>query len=184
MTRPGTEPRSPTPLANTRLDLINISNSKASFLKVSLLILTFYTLGSVVYVFIQPLHKSRLRHKVISKRSLVFSFSWWSSLGWGCRIHQLHLCIGVQFSVLIWRKTASDNKVPVMLEHWRIQSTSSLPSLPGPLWIVAVARDKGPMDQIELHCILMLNWIVWNKTVYIYIYIYIYIYMYNGFGIK
>ena len=32
------------------------------------------------------------------------------------------------------------------------------------------------------NCVLILKWIVWNRTVYIYIYIYIYIY--KGFGIN
>ena len=35
----------------------------------------------------------------------------------------------------------SDGEVPVMLELWRIRSTSSLPLLPGPLWPGMVAPD-------------------------------------------
>ena len=35
------------------------------------------------------------------------------------------------------------NKVPVMLELWGMQSTSSLPLLPGPLWPGVVAPG-GP----------------------------------------
>ena len=42
-----------------------------------------------------------------------------------------------------------------MLELWGMQSTLSLPSLPGPLWPEEVASDKVlSMIQIEL------NWIV------------------------
>ena len=52
----------------------------------------------------------------------------------------------------------SDGEVPVMVELWRMQSTPSLPSLPGPLWpgVVAPNRDLS-MVQIELKCVLMLN---------------------------
>ena len=45
----------------------------------------------------------------------------------------------------------SDDKVPVMLELWRIRSTLSLSSLPGPLWPGVVAPDRVlSMDQTEL----------------------------------
>ena len=52
-----------------------------------------------------------------------------------------------------------------MLELWGMQSTFSLPSLPGPHWPEAPDRVLC-MDQIELNCVLMLNWIVWNRTVF------------------
>ena len=46
----------------------------------------------------------------------------------------------------------------VMLELWGMQSTLSLPSLPGPLWPGVVAPDRVlSMGQIELNCELMLN---------------------------
>ena len=41
----------------------------------------------------------------------------------------------------------SDGDVPVMLKLWRMQSTPSLPLLPGPLW--------PSVGQIELNCILI-----------------------------
>ena len=45
-----------------------------------------------------------------------------------------------------------------MLELWEIQSTPSLPLLPGPLWPGVVAPDRIlSMGQIELNYILMLN---------------------------
>ena len=45
-----------------------------------------------------------------------------------------------------------------MQELWVIQSTPSLPSLPGPLWSGVVAPDRVLlMGQIELNCVLMLN---------------------------
>ena len=39
----------------------------------------------------------------------------------------------------------SDGEIPVMLELWGIRSTSTLLSLPGPLWPGVVALDKGPI---------------------------------------
>ena len=45
-----------------------------------------------------------------------------------------------------------------MLELWGLQSTSSLASLPGPLWPGVAASDRFlSMGQIELNCIRMLN---------------------------
>ena len=60
----------------------------------------------------------------------------------------------------------SDGEVPMMLELWGMKSTPLLPLLPGPLLPGVVAPDRVPsMGQIELNCILMQNWIVWNRTV-------------------
>ena len=60
----------------------------------------------------------------------------------------------------------SDGGVPVMLELWGMQSIRSLPLLPGPLWPRIVVPDRVlSMDQIELNCVLILNWTDWNKTV-------------------
>ena len=48
-----------------------------------------------------------------------------------------------------------------------MQSTSSLPLVPGSLWPGVVAPDRAlSMGQIELNCVLMLNWIVWDRTVF------------------
>ena len=45
-----------------------------------------------------------------------------------------------------------------MLELWGMQSTSLLPSLPGPLWPGVVAPDRVlSMGQIELNCDTKLN---------------------------
>ena len=61
-----------------------------------------------------------------------------------------------------------EGDAPVMLKLWGIRSISSLPSPPGQLWSRWVAPDRVlSMGQIELNCVLMLNWIVWNRTVYI-----------------
>ena len=60
----------------------------------------------------------------------------------------------------------SDGEVPVMLELLGMWSTSSLPSLPGPLCPGVVALDRAlSMGQIELNCVVILNWIAWNRTV-------------------
>ena len=50
-----------------------------------------------------------------------------------------------------------------MLELWGIQCTTLLSLLPGPFW----PRVAAPMGQVELNCVLMLKWIVWNRTIYI-----------------
>ena len=65
-----------------------------------------------------------------------------------------------------------------MLEVWGMWSTPLLPSLPCPLWPGVVAPDRVIyIGQIQincvgwdanvwhLNCVLMLNWIVWNRTV-------------------
>ena len=45
----------------------------------------------------------------------------------------------------------SDGEAPVILELWRMQNTSSLPSLPGPFWPGVVAPNRVlSMGQIEL----------------------------------
>ena len=45
----------------------------------------------------------------------------------------------------------SNGEAPVMLELWRMRSTTLLPSLPGPLWPGVVAPERVlSMDQIEL----------------------------------
>ena len=64
----------------------------------------------------------------------------------------------------------------IMLELRGMRSILLLPSVPGPLWPRVVVPDMVlSMVQIELNCVLMLNWIVWNRTVYMYK---------NEFGIK
>ena len=61
----------------------------------------------------------------------------------------------------------SDGEVPVMLELSGMRSAPSLPSLPGPLWPGVIAPDRvQSMCQIELNGVIMLNWIVWIRTVF------------------
>ena len=51
-----------------------------------------------------------------------------------------------------------NNQVPVMLELWGMQSTTSLTVLPGPHWLGVVAPDRIlSMGQIYLKCVLILN---------------------------
>ena len=39
--------------------------------------------------------------------------------------------------------------------------------LPGPFWPGVVVPDRVlSMNQIQIKCVLMLNWIVWNRTVF------------------
>ena len=55
-----------------------------------------------------------------------------------------------------------------MLALWGMRSTPSLPSLPGPLWSGVVAPDRAlSIGEIELNCVLMLNWFVWFRTVWL-----------------
>ena len=45
-------------------------------------------------------------------------------------------------------------------------STPSLPSMPGPLWPGVVVPERVlSIGQIELKCVLTLNWIALNRTV-------------------
>ena len=62
----------------------------------------------------------------------------------------------------------SDGEVPVMLELWGMHSTPLLLSLPGLLRLRMVALDRVLcIAQIELNCVLVPNWIVWNGTLFV-----------------
>ena len=88
---------------------------------------------------------------------------------WCCRKHRLHLNRGIRFSQRvswIYDMKQFHGEVPRILELWRMQSTPLLLSPQRPLLSGAVALDRVLlMGQIELNCILMLNWIIWNRTV-------------------
>ena len=67
-------------------------------------------------------------------------------VGWGCRIHQLLLCRGVRPHLNEcpgYVTKQSDGEVPAMLEFWGMQSTPSLPLLPGLLLPGLVAPDRA-----------------------------------------
>ena len=81
-------------------------------------------------------------------------------VGWGSKTHRLFLCRGVRPSKKYsgYDTKQSDGEVLVMLELWGIRSTSSLPSLRGPLWPGMVALDwVYSIGQIELNSLLILN---------------------------
>ena len=72
-------------------------------------------------------------------------------VGWGCSIHQLHLCRGVRPSsneCPRYDTKQSDGAVPAMLELWGMWSAPSLPLFPGPLWPSVVAPE-GPYLWVE-----------------------------------
>ena len=73
-------------------------------------------------------------------------------VGWDRRIHRLHLCWGVKIlECPDYGIKQSDGRAPVMLELWRMWSTPSLPSLPGPLRLGVVAPERAlSVGQIEL----------------------------------
>ena len=115
-------------------------------------------------------YSSVLFHTLMNLK-LVSSFWWFAkSAGGGCRTHWLHLCREIRphphNECPGYNTKQCDGEVLVMLVLWRMQSTPSLPSLPGPLWprVIAPARVLS-IGQIEFKCILRLNWIVWNRTV-------------------
>ena len=91
-------------------------------------------------------------------------------VGWGCRIHWLLFCREVRppNECPAYDPKQSDGEVPVMLELREMRSTPSLASLPGPLWSEVVAPNKGPIYGLNrTNCILMLNWIIWIRTVWL-----------------
>ena len=83
-------------------------------------------------------------------------------VGWGCRIHRELLCRGVRpHKRMFYYDTKQSDEVPEILELQGMQSTTSLPLLPCPLWPGVVAPDKGPIYGFNrTNCIVMLNWIV------------------------
>ena len=57
-----------------------------------------------------------------------------------------------------------------MLKLWGIQSTPSLPSFQGPLWLGVVAPDRVlSMGLMELNSVLMQKSIIWNRIVFFFI---------------
>ena len=66
-------------------------------------------------------------------------------VGWGCRIHRLHLCRGVRppNECPGYGTKQSDGEVSVMLELWRMWSTPSLPLLPSSLCPGVAAHDRA-----------------------------------------
>ena len=87
-------------------------------------------------------------------------------------------------SVLVYDPKQSDGAAAAVPELCWMQRTPLLPSFQSPLWPVVVAPDRVlSMGQIELNyvpeliemglyrhfnCVLMLNWTVWNRTVFVF----------------
>ena len=74
-------------------------------------------------------------------------------VGWGRRIHRLHLRRGENFPDKFpeYDIKLSDGDAPLMIELWRMQSTRLLPLFLGPLWPGMVATNRTLyMGQIEL----------------------------------
>ena len=66
-------------------------------------------------------------------------------IGWDCTIHRLHLCRWIRHTPNKcpgYDTKRSDGEVLVTLELWGMWSTTSLPSLPDPLWPGVVAPDR------------------------------------------
>ena len=94
----------------------------------------------------------------IARNRTVWTWTW---------THRLHFWRGVRphpNECPRYDAKQSDGEVPVVLELWGILSTPSLPLFPGPLWPGMVTRDRALN---KTNCILMLNWIVWNRTIWL-----------------
>ena len=99
-----------------------------------------------------------------------------SSVGYGYRIHRLHLWKEVRTTpneCSGYHIKQSDGEAVVMLELWWMQSTPSLPSHPGPLWPGVLAPER--VLWVKKNCLTFklseikwfkLNWIASNRTVY------------------
>ena len=94
------------------------------------------------------------------------------SVGWGCKIYWLHICREVRppppNECPGYDTKQSDGKAPIMLELWGMQSTPSLPLLPGLHWPGMIAPDRAlSMGWKKTNCIFMPNWIVWIRIIWL-----------------
>ena len=114
--------------------------------------------------------KNKARILFNLKSSVILFLPLLRLISWGCRIHQLLLCRRISpGSMSVQDMTLNNSEVPVMLEFGGMLSTPSLPLVPDPLWPGVGVTDRVlSMYQIELNCILILNWITWNRTVLIF----------------
>ena len=84
-----------------------------------------------------------------------------------CTSPQLHPCHTSECPVYVTKQF--DGYVPVMQDLWGMRSTPPLPSLPGPFCPGVVAPDRAlSLGQIELNCVIMQNWIVWKRTIFVF----------------
>ena len=82
------------------------------------------------------------RHKMMLVQYSLYSPC---PVGWGCKIHRLHLCRGGKTPPKEcpgYDTKQTDGEVPAVLELWRMRSTPLLPLLPGPLWPGVVPTDR------------------------------------------
>ena len=89
-------------------------------------------------------------------------------VGWDWKIQWLLFCRGVRlptsFLDMILNKLMV--RLPVILELWGMPNTLSLPLFPRRFGLGVVTTNRVlSMNQIELNCVLMLNWIAWNENV-------------------
>ena len=91
-------------------------------------------------------------------------------VGWGCRIHRLHLCRKVRApgtECSGYDTKQSDDEVPVRLEFWGMRNTPALQSLQCQHLPKMEASNRIlSMGRIKLNCILMQNLNFWNRTVF------------------
>ena len=113
-----------------------------------------YFLRASQFALSSTLRQSRLSPDIFDRMHLLFT-----------QAHFFFWQLGRSQYVTHWWSNKSIHSC-WMLELRGMQSTPSLPSLPSPLWSRMVAPDRAlSMGLIELNCILMLNWIIWNGTV-------------------
>ena len=83
----------------------------------------------------------------IAKYNKKFNYTSVCPVGWDCRIRRLLLYRGLRppppNESAGYDTKQSDGEVPVMLELWGMQSTSSLPMIQGPFWPGMVAPDRA-----------------------------------------
>ena len=119
----------------------------------------YLSLSLYIYIY-RERERERERERVI----------WYRPVSWGCKIQQLHLCKirPTTNECPVYDSKQSDGEHPVMLQLWGMWSTPSLSSLLYPLWpgVVTLVRVLS-MSQKELNCVLMLNWIAWNRTIFV-----------------
>ena len=122
------------PLQNSQLFVIFFfSNHFDSFL-IWLLYSSYYTSFSSLHYLHGTFFYIKFNSYIIAVYSCCF-IKVSISVVWVCRIDRLHLCRGVRLPQQVsWDDTKqSDSEAPVMMKLWGMRSTTSLPSLPGPL---------------------------------------------------
>ena len=137
-----------------------------------------YISRDALSVFYSPSWLAAIRRFNVICRTLVgWDFFWILerninaySGNWGCRIHPLFLCRGLNHPpqrVSRYDIKQSGFQVPVKQELSGMQCTLSLLSLLDPQWPRLVAPDRvRSRSRVELNSVLMLNWITWNRTVW------------------